>query len=168
MGRKKSIIPGFSLNRALGITSAKQKISRATGIPTTKQGRKRKMERCLWTAVAVGVASAVEPKPQKTKSVQAAKQSAITPPQERPTISPVVPPEDLYAAAVSAVVDGGEATVAFLQRKLKIGYARAANLIDEMESNGIVGQFNGSNPREVLVTREQLDAGGVADEETIL
>lgn len=58
MGRKKSIIPGFSLNRALGITSAKQKIARATGIPTTKQGHKRKMQNCLWTAVAAGVAAA--------------------------------------------------------------------------------------------------------------
>lgn len=58
MARKKSIIPGFSLNRALGITSAKQKIARATGIPTTKQGRKRKMQSHLWTAAAAGVAAA--------------------------------------------------------------------------------------------------------------
>ena len=58
MGRKKSVIPGFSLNRALGITSAKQKIARATGIPTTKQGRKRKMQSHLWTAAAVGIAAA--------------------------------------------------------------------------------------------------------------
>lgn len=58
MARKKSIIPGFSLNRALGITSAKQKIARATGIPTTKQGRKRKIQSHLWTAAAVGVAAA--------------------------------------------------------------------------------------------------------------
>lgn len=58
MGRKRSIIPGFSLSRALGITSAKQKIARATGIPTTKQGRKRKMQSHLWTAAAVGVAAA--------------------------------------------------------------------------------------------------------------
>lgn len=56
--RKKSVIPGFSLNRALGITSAKQKFARATGIPTTKQGRKRKMQSHLWTAAAVGVAAA--------------------------------------------------------------------------------------------------------------
>lgn len=58
MGRKKSVIPGFSLNRALGVTSAKQKIARATGIPTTKQGRKRKMQSHLWTAAAVGAAAA--------------------------------------------------------------------------------------------------------------
>lgn len=59
MAKKKSLIPGFSLNRALGVTSAKQKIARATGIPTTKQGRKRKLEHNLWTAVAVGTAAAV-------------------------------------------------------------------------------------------------------------
>lgn len=42
---------GFSWKRALGITSAKQKIARATGIPTTKAGRKRKAERMLWDAI---------------------------------------------------------------------------------------------------------------------
>lgn len=42
---------GFSWKRATGITSAKQKISRATGIPTTKAGRQRKAERMLWNAV---------------------------------------------------------------------------------------------------------------------
>lgn len=49
--RKKSIIPGFSWKRAFGITSAKQKIARATGIPTTKQGRKRKAQNILWKAL---------------------------------------------------------------------------------------------------------------------
>lgn len=68
MGRKKSIVPGFSLNRALGITSAKQKIARATGIPTTKQGRKRKMQSHLWTAAAVGVAAACSGKPQRAQT----------------------------------------------------------------------------------------------------
>lgn len=58
MGRKKSLIPGFSLNRALGVTSAKQRFARATGIPTTKAGRKRKAQRYLWTAVAAGVCAA--------------------------------------------------------------------------------------------------------------
>lgn len=163
MGRKKSVIPGFSLNRALGITSAKQKIARATGIPTTKQGRKRKLQKSLWTAVAVGVASALSPKPQPAKPVQPTK-------PVRPAKAPVasalqsvpteIPPEDMYRAAVCAVVDEGEASVALLQRKLKIGYAHAARLIDEMEDNGVVGRFEGSKPRAVLVTREQIDAGG--------
>lgn len=58
MGKKKSIIPGFSLNRALGVTAAKQRFARATGIPTAKAGRKRKMQRHLWTAVAAGTYAA--------------------------------------------------------------------------------------------------------------
>ena len=52
--KKKSIIPGFSWNRALGITSGKQKIARMTGIPTTKQGRKRKMEHLVFSALFGG------------------------------------------------------------------------------------------------------------------
>jgi len=48
---KKSIIPGFSWKRALGITSAKQKIAKSSGIPLTKQGRKRKVERTLFKAL---------------------------------------------------------------------------------------------------------------------
>lgn len=59
MGRKKSLIPGFSLNRALGVTSAKQRMARATGIPTTKDGRKRKAQRYLWTAAAAGACAAM-------------------------------------------------------------------------------------------------------------
>ena len=46
--RRKSLIPGFSWNRAFGVSSAKSKLARATGIPTTKAGRQRKMERMLW------------------------------------------------------------------------------------------------------------------------
>lgn len=45
MAKRKSIIPGFSAKRALGVASAKQRIARATGIPTTKQGRRNKMRR---------------------------------------------------------------------------------------------------------------------------
>lgn len=64
MAKRKSIIPGFSWNRALGITSAKQKIARATGIPTTKQGRKRKLQSSLWTAIAFGAVAAAVSKQQ--------------------------------------------------------------------------------------------------------
>lgn len=78
MGRKKSIIPGFSLNRALGITSAKQKIARATGIPTTKQGRKRKMQSQLWTAVAVGTAAVCSQKQSQPRSEKETEQIAKT------------------------------------------------------------------------------------------
>lgn len=78
MGRKKSVIPGFSLNRALGITSAKQRIARATGIPTTKQGRKRKMQSQLWTAVAVGTAAACSQKQSQPQSAEESEQMAKT------------------------------------------------------------------------------------------
>ena len=47
---KKSVIPGFSWKRATGISSAKRKIAKATGIPTTKSGRKRKVQSLLWKA----------------------------------------------------------------------------------------------------------------------
>lgn len=47
MAKKKSIIPGFSLKRALGVTSAKRKVAKLTGIPTTKAGRKAKLRRKL-------------------------------------------------------------------------------------------------------------------------
>ena len=47
---KKSVIPGFSWKRATGISSAKRKVAKATGIPTTKSGRKRKAQNLLWKA----------------------------------------------------------------------------------------------------------------------
>ena len=48
--RKKSVIPGFSWKRAVGVSGAKRKIAKATGIPTTKTGRKRKAKSLLWNA----------------------------------------------------------------------------------------------------------------------
>lgn len=48
---KKSLIPGFSWKRATGVTAAKRKVAKATGIPTTKAGRKRKMQNALWKAI---------------------------------------------------------------------------------------------------------------------
>ena len=62
--------------------------------------------------------------------------------------------DDLYDEAVRMVLETRQASVSVLQRRLGLGYARAARMIDMMESEGIVGQFQGSKPRDILVTLE--------------
>ena len=65
--------------------------------------------------------------------------------------------DDLLPEATKLVVSEGVASISLLQRKLKIGYARAARLIDEMEARGVVGGYEGSKPRKVLVTDSDLE-----------
>ncbi|MBC8080593.1 MAG: DNA translocase FtsK [Gorillibacterium sp.] len=64
--------------------------------------------------------------------------------------------DELYDQAVQIVVEAKQASVSLLQRRMRVGYTRAARLIDSLESNGIVGAYEGSKPREVLVSIEQL------------
>ena len=61
----------------------------------------------------------------------------------------------MLPAAIECVIEMGQASTSMLQRKLKLGYARAARIIDELEQKGVVGPFEGSKPRQVLITREQ-------------
>ena len=63
--------------------------------------------------------------------------------------------DDMLPQAVEALFDIKQASTSMLQRKLKLGYARAARIMDQMEELGIVGPFEGSKPRQVLITREQ-------------
>ena len=63
--------------------------------------------------------------------------------------------DELIDQATEVVVETGMASVSMLQRRLKLGYARAARLVDQLEDKGIVGPFEGSKPRQVLITREQ-------------
>lgn len=60
--------------------------------------------------------------------------------------------DPLYEDAKRAVIEAGKASTSYLQRKLKVGYSRAARLIDLLEENGVVGPADGSKPREVLTT----------------
>lgn len=66
--------------------------------------------------------------------------------------------DELLTEAISLVVDEGQASISLLQRRLKIGYTRAARIIDQMEERGIVGGYEGSKPRKVLVSKEELDS----------
>lgn len=63
--------------------------------------------------------------------------------------------DELFPAAVDVVMGTGQASVSMLQRKLKLGYARSAQIMDEMEKKGIVGPFMGSKPRKILITENQ-------------
>ena len=65
--------------------------------------------------------------------------------------------DEMLPAAVDVILETGQASVSMLQRRLKLGYARAARIVDEMEERGIVGPFAGSKPREILVTKEQWE-----------
>ena len=78
--------------------------------------------------------------------------------------------DELLPAAVEVVLETGQASVSMLQRRLKLGYSRAARLVDQMEERGYVGPFEGSKPRQLLITREKWQelqmAQGTAPAET--
>lgn len=63
--------------------------------------------------------------------------------------------DELLPAAIEVVLEVGQASVSMLQRRLKLGYGRAARLVDQMEEKGVVGPFYGSSPRLILITKEQ-------------
>ena len=65
--------------------------------------------------------------------------------------------DELFWEAVQVFVDSKKASVSLLQRKLKVGYARAARLVDSMEERGIVSEIDSNKKREVLIDQEQLD-----------
>ncbi|WP_395089605.1 DNA translocase FtsK [Armatimonas sp.] len=66
--------------------------------------------------------------------------------------------DDLFESAVRLVVSGGSASTSMLQRRFKIGYTRAARLVDLMEQRGIVGALDGAKPREIQISRDDLDS----------
>ncbi len=65
--------------------------------------------------------------------------------------------DEYLEQAIDMVVNDGQASVSYIQRKFKVGYSRAARIIDQLEERGIVGGHEGSKPRKVLITSEELD-----------
>jgi S-DNA-T family DNA segregation ATPase FtsK/SpoIIIE len=63
--------------------------------------------------------------------------------------------DELLPQAVEIIFESGQASVSMLQRRLKLGYSRAARIVDQMELLKIVGPFEGSKPRQLLITRAQ-------------
>ena len=88
------------------------------------------------------------------KAAQTGNKPAVT--EQEPT-SEELSGDEMLPAAVDVILETGQASVSMLQRRLKLGYARAARIVDEMEEKGIVGPFQGSKPRAILITKEQWD-----------
>lgn len=73
--------------------------------------------------------------------------------------------DEKFNDAVKIILESGQASTSFLQRKLSLGYARAARLMDELEANGIIGPSQGAKPREILISKEQwLEHSVMTDE----
>ncbi len=106
------------------------------------------------------VLSEIEKKAQQTGKKPAASVSDPDPSDEE------LEGDEMLPAAVDVILETGQASVSMLQRRLKLGYARAARIVDEMEEKGIVGPFQGSKPRAILITKEQwqLRKNGSADQ----
>ena len=67
----------------------------------------------------------------------------------------IISSDDAVLPAIEIAVDSGSVSTSLLQRKLSLGYARAARIVDKLEKIGVVGPFEGSKPRKVLITREE-------------
>ena len=63
--------------------------------------------------------------------------------------------DERFEDGVEAILEVGQASVSMLQRRLKLGYARAARLMDQIEAKGIVGPSEGAKPRQILITKDQ-------------
>jgi DNA segregation ATPase FtsK/SpoIIIE, S-DNA-T family len=66
--------------------------------------------------------------------------------------------DDMYDQAYDLVVDSQKASASFLQRRLRVGYARAARLLDILEERGVIGPGDGAKPRDVLVSKMDAEA----------
>ena len=70
--------------------------------------------------------------------------------------------DELYEQAVQIILEAKQASVSLLQRRMRVGYTRAARLIDSMEARGVIGPYEGSKPREVLISLEQYQQNKIS------
>ncbi|MGH9200828.1 MAG: DNA translocase FtsK, partial [Vicinamibacterales bacterium] len=82
---------------------------------------------------------------------------SITSDEKKPGEELVFEKDDLYDEAARIVVESGQVSISYLQRKMRIGFSRAARLVDMMEAEGLVSPTTGGKPREVLVDRNYFD-----------
>ena len=85
-------------------------------------------------------------------AAEADKKSGPEPEADKPAKSDY---DELLPQAVDVILETKQASVSMLQRRLKLGYSRAARMVDQMEEMGIVGPFEGSKPRKILITKQQ-------------
>jgi len=89
------------------------------------------------------------------KQAQPVYDESILKQQEQSQLGVITEKDELYETAAKLIIETGQASVSILQRRLRLGYTRAARLIDMMQDEGLVGPYRGSKPREILVDREQ-------------
>lgn len=87
-------------------------------------------------------------------------------PEEPETNSQGEPEDEYYQDAVELVVEMQTASISLLQRRFRIGYNRAARIVDEMEVRGIVGPHEGTKPRDVLVSSLAADTDDASQEQS--
>ena len=124
------------------------------------EGKPRRVQGCFITAEEIervvefiketGEASYSEDVIRQIEQVVQEKDKKGSP---APDTAPADDADELLPAAVEVVLETGQASVSMLQRRLKLGYSRAARLVDQMEERGIVGPFEGSKPRQLLIDK---------------
>jgi S-DNA-T family DNA segregation ATPase FtsK/SpoIIIE len=73
--------------------------------------------------------------------------------------------DTLFVQAGTIIIESNQASASMLQRRLKVGYARAARIIDQLEMDGVIGPFEGNKPREVLMTLDEFHEKYLGQEE---
>lgn len=124
------------------------------------QGKPKRVQGCFISDEEVSeVVTFIKENSQPSYSAeileQMEKQTDKSSRDEPETESPADEGDELLPAAVEVLLDIGQASTSMLQRRLKLGYARAARIMDQLEERGIVGPFEGSRPRQLLITKEQ-------------